>query len=372
MAQHDLRVAVDATSLLEPMTGVGAFTSALLRGLAAQQGVRVTAFPVSVRGLPLLRRTAPEGVHVVSRPLPARLLHAWWRRASFPRIDLAIGRHDVVHGPNFVVPPSRSARVATVHDLTAVHYPELCRPATLRYPHLIRRASAEGAWIHTVSGAVRDEVLDTLDLDPDRVVAVPNGFDPVDGDASAGRRLAGDRPYVLAVGTVEPRKDLPTLAAAVDRLPVDSEVTVVHAGGDGWGVDALDAAVAAMAHPERFRRLGRVDPRQLADLYAGARVVAYPSRYEGFGLPVLEAMSAGVPVVTTQVPAVAEVAGDAALLCPVGDADALAAGLARAWDDEAWRQEAIRRGHLRCREHSWEACVEGLVDLYRRAVGRAA
>ncbi|HEU5083800.1 MAG TPA: glycosyltransferase family 1 protein [Acidimicrobiales bacterium] len=365
-----LRVAVDATPLLDRRTGVGIFTAALLRGLGARDDVATVAFPVSISGRRRLRELVPPGVSVRTPPLPARALHARWQRHSTPRIDRLVGRPDVVHGPNFVVPPARAARVATVHDLTTVRFPELCHADTLRFPDIVRRAAAEGAWIHTVSHAVRDEVVTELGLDPERVVAVPNGFDPPQGDPATGRRLAGVEHYVLAVGTVEPRKDLPSLVRAVDRLADDDpDVVLVHAGGDGWGIDAFEAAVRAMRHPHRLRRLGHVPHDQLGHLYAGARVFAYPSVYEGFGLPVLEAMSAGVPVVTTDVPAIREVAGDAALVVPVGDVDALAEAVARAWHDEAWRDEAVRRGGQRCEAFSWDACVDGIVGIYRAAAG---
>jgi glycosyltransferase involved in cell wall biosynthesis len=367
-ADPPLRVAVDATPLLGARTGVGIFTHALLRGLGRRTDVDVTGFPVSVSGRAELRLALPPGVHARTPPLPARVLHGAWQRASWPRIDALLGHPDVVHGPNFVVPPSRAARVATVHDLTTVRFPELCHAATLRFPDIVRRAAAEGAWIHTPSHAVRDEVVAELGLDPDRVVAVPNGFDAPAGDATAGRRLAGVERYVLAVGTVEPRKDLPSLVAALELLTAEHpDLVVVHAGGDGWQVERLEAAIAGLSHPQRFRRLGHVGHDQLGHLFAGARAFAYPSVYEGFGIPVLEAMSAGVPVVTTDVPAIREVAGDAALVVPVGDVDALAAGLARAWSDEAWRTDVIRRGHERCERYSWDACVDGLVGLYRSA-----
>ena len=363
-----LRVAVDATPLLDVRTGVGVFTAALLRGLGTRDDVDAVAFPVSISGRRRLRELVPPGVGVRAPLLPARLLHARWQRASSPRIDALVGRPDVIHGPNFVVPPSRAARVVTVHDLTTVRFPELCHADTLRFPDIVRRAASEGAWIHTVSHAVRDEVVAELGLDPERVVAVPNGFDPPRGDAARGRQLAGVDHYVLAVGTVEPRKDLPSLVAAVDRLAAeDPDIVVVHAGGDGWGIEVFQKALDAMAHPERFRRLGHVPHDELGHLYAGARVLAYPSVYEGFGIPVLEAMSAGVPVVTTDVPAICEVAGDAALVVGVGDVDALADAIGRAWHDDAWRSEAVARGHQRCRQFSWEACVDGIVDLYRTA-----
>lgn len=370
-----LRVAVDATPLLDVRTGVGVFTHALLRGLATRDDVEVTAFPVSLSGRSRMRDVTPPGVRVRTPPLPARALHARWRRRSTPRIDLLVGRPDVVHGPNFVVPPARAARVATVHDLTTLRYPELCHADTLRFPDIVRRAAAEGAWIHTVSEAVRDEVVAELGIDAERVVAVPNGFDPPVGDAPTGRRLAGVERYVLAVGTVEPRKDLPSLVAAVDRLAVEHpDLVLVHAGGDGWQVERLHEALASMGHPDRVRRLGHVPHDQLGHLYAGARVFAYPSVYEGFGIPVLEAMSCDVPVVTTAVPALQEVAGDAAAIVPVGDVDALAGAIATAWTDEAWRAQAIERGRLRCERYSWGACVDGIVGIYRAAAagsGRA-
>lgn len=367
-ADPPLRVAVDATPLLGARTGVGVFTHALLRGLGERADVDVTAFPVSVSGRADLRALLPPGVRARTPPLPARPLHAAWQRTSHPRVDALVGRPDVVHGPNFVVPPARAARVATVHDLTTVRYPELCHAATLRFPSLVRRAAAEGAWIHTPSHAVRDEVVAELGLDPARVVAVPNGFDPPRGDPAVGRRLAGVEHYVLAVGTVEPRKDLPSLVAAIDRLASQvPDLVLVHAGGDGWQVERLEAALASMAHPARVRRLGHVAHDQLGHLYAGARVFAYPSVYEGFGIPVLEAMAAGVPVVTTDVAAVREVAGDAAAIVPVGDVDALAEAISRAWTDDAWRAGAVERGRARGAAHSWDACVDGVVGVYRAA-----
>jgi glycosyltransferase involved in cell wall biosynthesis len=363
-----LRVAVDATPLLGVRTGVGVFTDALLRGLASRDDVDVTAFPVTVSGRSRFREVVPPGVQVRTPALPARALHARWRRRSTPRIDRLVGRPDVVHGPNFVVPPARAGRVATVHDLTTVRFPELCHADTLRFPDIVRRAAAEGAWIHTVSEAVRDEVIAELGLDPERVVAVPNGFDPPVGDPAPGRRLAGVDRYVLAVGTVEPRKDLPSLVAAVDRLATEHpDLVLVHAGGDGWQVEQLEEALAAMAHPTRVRRLGHIPHDQLGHLYAGARVFAYPSVYEGFGIPVLEAMACDVPVVTTAVPALREVAGDAAAIVPVGDVDALADAIATAWSDETWRAQAVARGRQRCERYSWEACVEGIVGIYRSA-----
>jgi glycosyltransferase involved in cell wall biosynthesis len=364
-----VRIAIDATSLLDTRTGVGNFTAALLTGLGRRPELVVTAFPVSLRGRAALAHAVPPGIDVVLPPLPARVLRQSWRRLDRPSVDAAIGRHDVVHGPNFVVPPTRAARVVTVHDLTPLRFPQLCHPATLAYPDLIRRAVSGGAWVHADSEAVRIELLDVLGVDPDRVVAVPLGFTPMTGgDAERGRALARTPDFVLAVGTVEPRKDLPGLVRAIDRLAAGGhELPLVHVGPAGWGAEDLDRAVAAMARPDLVTRLGRLPDADLADLYRAARLVAYPSIYEGFGLPVLEAMSAGVPVVSTTVPAIVEVAGDAAALVEPGDVDALADTLGAVWSDTARRDRMVAAGHRHAARFSWESCVDGIVDLYRRA-----
>ncbi len=365
-----MRIAVDATSLLDVRTGVGNFTDAVVRRLGRRDDVTTTLFPVSLRGHRRLRDAAPPGVGVVTPPLPARILRRSWLALDRPRIDRLIGPHDLVWGPNFVVPPSRSPRVVTVHDLTAIRFPELCTADTLRYPRLLARAIDDGAWIHTVSDAVRDEVLALLGADEERVVAVPNGYrSAAGGDAAVGRRLAGQDDFALAVGTVEPRKGLPTLVEAIDLLAADGlEIPVVHVGHDGWGSAAFEAAVATMRRPDLLVRLGARSDAELDDLYAAARVFVYPSVYEGFGLPVLEAMSAGVPVVASDDPAIVEVAAGAAVHARTRDAVATATGLSQVWTDDALRSRLVAAGRSRVDDFSWDRCVDGLVDLFETAV----
>jgi glycosyltransferase involved in cell wall biosynthesis len=371
---------VDATSLLDRATGVGVFTREVLTGLTHLSDIEPLAFAVSQRERGRLPSVVPKGVEVVGRGMPARLARWVWMRSNRLTAATLVGRRiDLVHGPNFVVPPGGRAdglpvaEVVTVHDLTAVRYPKLCTDDVLQWPPLLRRAIGRGAWVHTVSSFVADEVREAFPGAADRVVAVPNGVTvpppPGSGtDAVAGRNLAGGDHYVLAVGTVEPRKDLPSLVAAFDALAgSDAALRLVIAGPDGWGADALTDAVDRSPHRARIVRLGWVDDDQRLALMRGAEVVAYPSRYEGFGLVPLEALTVGTPVVATRVGALPEVLGDRVPLVPPDDPDALAQALDRILTDDAARAEVLTAGRDRAASFRWDTTVAGLHDLYRRA-----
>jgi glycosyltransferase involved in cell wall biosynthesis len=403
-----LKVALDVTPLLGPRTGVGEFCAGAISALSAPPArslVSPRAFAVTWRRRDRLAGQLPAGVSLSGRPMPARPVQWVWRRFDLPVVEWWAGSLDVVHGTNFVVPPARrAARVATVHDLTAVRYPELCEPVSRGFPALVRRALANGAFVHTPSDFVAAEVVELLGADPDRVRAVHHGVPttlstglgwagpstepgriepgPIEpGSIEPGReRLPGpevpERPdlppgveaYILALGTIEPRKDHPGLVRAFDLLAGSHpELALVLAGPDGWGTPALEEAVAASAFAHRIIRLGYVSRAQRAALLANAAVFAYPSLYEGFGFPPLEAMTTGLPVVTTDAGALPEVVGDAALMVPAGEAEPLAHGLQAAVYDDCVRAILVDKGRRRAASFGWDACAAGLAALYRDA-----
>ncbi len=367
-----LRVALDATPLIGRPTGVGAFCGGVLGGLSRRTDVTATAFAVSWRRRHAIDERVPRGVVIASRAMPARPLHMLWRRTESPPLEWFVGEIDVVHGTNYVVPPARrAARVVTVHDLTTVRYPELCNSATLAYPALVRRALAHGAWVHTHSASVAAEVVEVFGADPSRVRAVASGVPPLSApDASAPSRHLppGTGRYVLAVGTAEPRKDLPGLVAAFDVLaPGRPDLALVLAGQAGWGSAELAHALDGCHARARIVRTGWVDDATLSGLLHGAAVLAYPSLYEGFGYPPLQAMAAGTPVVATRAGALEEVLDDAALLVEPRDQLALAGAIASVVDSDETAAALAARGLERAATFDWERCAAGLVDLYRDA-----
>ena len=374
-----MRLAVDTTSLIGARTGIGTVTEALLRRLP-RPGVDVTAFAVTHRGARELADSLPPGIDASRRRMAARPLRATWARSSWPPIEWWTGAIDVVWGPNFVVPPARRAtRVVTVHDLTCVHMPELTTADTRQVPRLLRRAVHDGAHVHAVSHAVAHDLTDTLGIPASSITVVHNGAPSAmsaeerSSLAARGRSLASSDSYVLALGTIEPRKDLPSLVRAFDLLAgARPDLRLVLAGPDGWGSDAVTEAIAASRHGRSILRTGWVSDDDRAALLAGASVLAYPSLLEGFGLPPLEAMAAGTPVVATTVGALPEVLGDAAQWCAPSDPDALAEALAVVLDDPDRRRQLVELGDARLPLFSWDRSADALVELFGRLVASAA
>ena len=361
-----MRVGIDATPLLGPLTGIGTYTSHLIAELAAAD-LQLVATAFTARGSGDLRSLVPPLVEVSGRRLPARALRAAWSRMDWPPVELASGRVDLFHGTNFVAPPTRrAASVVTVHDLAYLRYPEAVSAASLAYRELVPRALARGATVIAVSHAMAKEILEAYNLPPGRVHVTPLGIDEEWFSVSRdGERPSGiPRDYVLAVGTLEPRKNLTTLLDAYRMaIATDQELPpLVLVGGQGWG-DRLDLG----GLPDGLVVLtGHLPIAQLRRIVAGARLLAFPSTYEGFGLPPLEALACGVPVVAADLPVTRETLSDQAVFAdphsPEAFLDALFRGLDSPAGDSATRTERARR-------YTWQRCAAETLRVYRQTLG---
>jgi glycosyltransferase involved in cell wall biosynthesis len=355
---------------------LGAGTTGVALGAGAVARAAVTG-AAGVAAGPSGATPGPAGeggirVRCGRRRVPARLLAASWARAAWPPVEWLAGRVEVFHATNFACPPARrAATVVTIHDLTYLRYPGMVTAASARYRELVPRSLARGALVCTPTAAVAAEVAGTYQVAADRVVVTPLGVGPAwrsarppDPGWLAGHGLPAR--YLLFVGSREPRKGLDVLLAAYRELLADQPGAppLVLAGPPGWGA-ALDLA----GLPDgSVRLLGYLPESELASLTAGAAAMVFPSRYEGFGLPPLQALACGTPVVASDLPALREVLGDEADLVPAGDAGALAAALATALKDAPPSDAARAARRARAARFTWPACAAATLTAYHRAV----
>lgn len=372
-----MRVSVVAEQALSPVPGgTGRYTLGLAAALArtAGPGDAITSWTAWHRQL------APARVHGVRGPrrlvLPRRPLTLAWENGSARRVAPAPLHADLVHAPTLLVPPRRSrGLVVTIHDAVPWTHPETLTP---RGVHWHRRmadiAVREADCIVVPSAAVAAALRLVLpDLGPTQLQVVPQGVTTALLAAGADAGLPAGMPerYLLSLATLEPRKGLDVLLEALAR-PEAPEVPLVVVGQPGWGgVDIADHA-RRLGLGERVIELGRLPDAQLAAVLSGATALVMPSRAEGFGLPVLEAMAAGVPAITSDDPALVELGGGATAVTAREDVEALALALAQVCGDAELRSGMIEAGLARARHFDWDVCARRLWALYAGITARAS
>jgi glycosyltransferase involved in cell wall biosynthesis len=356
-----VRIVWDVSPLSHAITGVGKYHRGSLAAVAEAAAGRheIVAFaPTSPQGLKAIPRVL-AGLPVETKLVFLPFAHHWrtaWSRLGRPALERFLGRFDVLHFTDWMYPPQRAgARSTMIHDLVPLRFPEwTTRRTRSMHGAKYRNAARTCDVIFTNSRFTADDVRDRLGVPDERLRVAWPGVDAV--FTAEGARADLGRPYALTVATLEPRKNLGTLVAA-HRL-LGGELALAVAGGEGWGAQPdLDAPGVL--------RLGFVDDARLAELYRGAAVFVFPSRFEGFGIPIVEAMACGAPVVASSHPSMDEACGDAAVRADPDSPGELAAAIERALRE---RDELVARGLEHARAFTWERVGRTFLEGFEAVV----
>jgi glycosyltransferase involved in cell wall biosynthesis len=376
-----MRVAFNATGLLSPLTGIGQYSRHVAMGLADCDGlnaeffygaywskeVRAAPMPSAASVLPWIRRNVPFSYEL-------RRLVQKHRFTSHARP----GCFDLYHEPNILPLPFDGPTVVTVHDLSWIRFPhthpiDRVRAMDKYFEPGLQRASL----ILTDSEFVKRELMDVFGVQPERIKPVLLGVEPLFRPQSPAetlpvlsRHALKHGQYLLAVGTLEPRKNLQVALQAFMQLPpaLRKQYPLVLVGMTGWHTSTLETQMAPLIRSGELRQLGYVSRTDLATVIAGALTLIYPSFYEGFGLPPLEAMACGVPVIASDASSIPEVVGDTGLLVNPHDSHGLAEAMEMMVTDSATRGKLAIKALTRSKEFTWARCLEQTIGAYRQVL----
>ena len=368
-----MRVGFDIGPISKNRTGVGNYCYYLLKNLLDLSSPAQFVGFASGRSRPQLDALAGR-VPYRWLPCPTRLLYKSWTHLRQPQVDGLLGGVDVYHATNYFLPPARSAkRVVTIHDLAFIAAPEWCSPKIVEpFSGGMKRFAREADGILVYSESTKNDVLRYLDADPAKItvapMAVDESFTPMPRERAVAHvktRYGIDGPFLLFVSTLEPRKNIPTLLRTFAKL-TELPHRLVMIGSVGWNAEPIFQTIKELRLEDRIIRPGFVPHLELPAFYCAADAFVFPTLYEGFGLPLLEALLCGCPVVTSDNSSVPEVTGGAALATDAMDVDGFADAVRRMLSDDALRTALIARGLEHAKRFSWKACAEVTLDVYQR------
>ncbi|WP_200332523.1 glycosyltransferase [Thiocystis violacea] len=391
-----MKIILSVDAIRHPLTGIGRYAAELASGLSDYPGIEAVRFYLNGRWLNSVASETRQSA--VSGPLRRSLLAR--ARSSLPNNSLTlktsrqvVGAIDqwrlrrlddhLFHSPNYFLPRFGGPTIATIHDLSTLIYPQYHPESRVALVNLeIPNTLARASHLITDSAAIRLELINRFGCSAERVSAIALGVDPVFHPREPQALKPRLEPYgltpgayCLCVATIEPRKNIQRLIMAHASLPLAlrRHYPLILAGETGWRSEEIHASITAAQRTGTVRYLDYLPQEDLPFVFAGAHLFSLPSHYEGFGLPLLEAMASGVPLVTSTCPTLLELAGDVGLVVDPEDTNALAEALRRGMEDDLWRRDASASGLARARQYSWEQCVQSTFAVYQRVMyGRSA
>lgn len=374
-----MRIALDYTAGIRQGAGVGQYVRSLVDAMLAQD--THNKYTLIASGRPTPEHPFPTADNARSRGIgiPDRYLNILWYRWRVPLYaNYFTGPADIYHGLDFALPPisGKTRKIVTVYDLAFVEHPEAAVPSLVAYLNKVVPASVAAAdVVAAISYATKQTLIEHYQTPPEKITVVPCGVAPhyqpvTDPDflEATRQKFALRHPFVLGVGTLEPRKNHKGLIQAFyeAQQSKDGPAMLAIAGGKGWLYEETQQLVTELKLEDKVHFLGRVSEQELLTLYSLADVFAFPSFFEGFGIPPLEAMACGAPVITSNTSSLPEVAGNAALLVDPYDPHTIAQAMLRILQDAPLRSELQRQGYLQAQRYTWSKAATKMLSVYQQ------
>ncbi|HFE65934.1 MAG TPA: glycosyltransferase family 1 protein [Chloroflexi bacterium] len=376
-----MRIGIDVTAAVTQGGGIGRYTRELIHALAAVDEANEYRFfsakRPSTSPVPNPLPIAPN-IQTCPAPLDERWLYRLWYRLRLPLpVQWATGKLDLFHSPDFVLPPVSGGvpTLLTVHDISFVHYPDVYPPKLVSYLNkVVPWSIARASHVLADSQATKQDLTAVWQVAPEKITVLYSGvherFQPVtDAETLTAVRQKyqiGDQPYILSVGTIQPRKNYQMLIRAFQPVAAQYPHNLIISGGKGWLYEEMMAEVERQGLNGRVRFIGFVDDADLPALYSDADLFVFPSLYEGFGLPLLEAMACGAPVISSDASSLPEVAGDTAVLLPSHNQTAWTNAIFDLLAHPDKRTALVAGGFRQARQFTWQTAAQTLLEIYQK------